>query len=336
MKKILSLFFLFVFLCSVFLTSCKETEESIFTFNVDGEFVEITGLTEHGKTLSKIAIPNEIDGKKVTSIKEYAFYDCDNIESIELNVGRINENAFANCDNLKKIKLSADINSKIIHPTAFLDTYFYNDSKNWENDVLYIGNVLYKAKTAVNGDYVVKSGTDSISDLAFLDCDKITSITIPSSVYHIGTAFQGCKNLSNIFVSENNAGSYYDIDGNLLLNAYGGIFCYYCPSKTNETFVVPSANVGYISSYAFEQSSNLKKVVISNGITYIGHEAFRLCNNLNEIVIPNTVTEIEYTAFLYCNNLTKINFLGTQEEWGLIENISDLILNSNTIINYEQ
>ena len=45
--------------------------------------------------------------------------------------------------------------------------YYYKDKDNWENGVLYIGKHLLETEMGLSGDYVVKSGTKSISGNAF-------------------------------------------------------------------------------------------------------------------------------------------------------------------------
>ena len=41
--------------------------------------------------------------------------------------------------------------------------------------------------------------------------------------------------------------------------------------------------------------------------------------NLTSVTIPDSVKNIDYRAFQYCNNLTEVYYLGTEQEWKLIE-----------------
>ena len=70
---------------------------------------------------------------------------------------------------------------------AFDNTAYYNDSTNWTNNVLYIGNHLIVANTTISGSYTIQSGTKCIGSYAFRDCTSLTSITIPDSVTGIGS-----------------------------------------------------------------------------------------------------------------------------------------------------
>lgn len=71
-----------------------------FTYTVleDGS-VEISKYTGAGGT---VEIPEEIDGKKVTSIGYNAFYNCSSLTEINIlsSVTSIGWNAFNGCDNL--------------------------------------------------------------------------------------------------------------------------------------------------------------------------------------------------------------------------------------------
>ena len=86
---------------------------------------------------------------------------------------------------------------------AFNNTAYYNDSTNWTNNVLYIGNHLIVANTTISGSYTIQSGTKCIGSYAFRDCISLTSITIPDSVTIIGSdAFRWCSSLTSITIPD--------------------------------------------------------------------------------------------------------------------------------------
>ena len=63
---------------------------------------------------------------------------------------------------------------------------------------MYVSGCLIKASYDLSGAYTMKK-CRVVADYAFSGCTKITSITIPEGVTHIGfCAFDGCSNLTSI------------------------------------------------------------------------------------------------------------------------------------------
>ena len=146
-------------------------------------------------SLASITIPDS-----VTSIGAYAFRECNNLTGIVIpdGVTSIGAYAFYNCDSLASITLPDSIT--YIGDSAFCDTSFYINSSNWEEDTLYIGKYLIKAKKIMADEYVIKEDIKLIAGGAFSGCDSLASITIPNSVTSIGDyAFYNCKDLTDVY-----------------------------------------------------------------------------------------------------------------------------------------
>ncbi len=171
MKKILSIILSAVILTSVFavmpLTASaryidselrQNDEFEYYVYNDDGYVFIVEYL---GKN-PEVVIPDSIDGYPVEKLGSFVFEGCDFVT---------------------KITLPDTINT--VQKDAFVDTALYNNDDNWEDGSLYIDSVLAAVDEEYEGEYKVREGTTAIADLAFIGCDKITSITIPGTVRFI-------------------------------------------------------------------------------------------------------------------------------------------------------
>ena len=171
------------------------------------------------KSLTSITIPNS-----VTSINQQAFSSCYSLTSIIIpdSVTIIDNNVFEYCKSLTSITIPNSVTGigsstfkgctsltyinihdsvTIIGRDAFEDTAYYNDSSNWTNDVLYIGNYLLNVRWRISGDCTVKDGTTVIARYAFNDCELLTSVNIPNSITSVSnSAFSYCYNLISITI----------------------------------------------------------------------------------------------------------------------------------------
>lgn len=73
--------------------------------------LKILGLTEKGRTLSNVIIPEAIDGYTVSSISDNAFQDCSNLTEVTIpnTVTEIGDSAFSGCSNLTDITMKGTV-----------------------------------------------------------------------------------------------------------------------------------------------------------------------------------------------------------------------------------
>ncbi len=135
----------------------------------------------------------------------------------------------------------------------------------------YKESVVIPSTVEHNGIYYTVTG---ISDNAFTDCTKLTSINIPATVTSLkGSSFINCAGLQQIVVAPGNPA--FDSRNN-------------CNAIIQQTDGHLKVVVGSL------------KTVIPEGVTRIGNDAFWGRWFLEHINIPNSVKEIGANAFAFC------------------------------------
>ena len=130
----------------------------------------------------------------VTSIGNYAFQSCTNLDSVTIgnSVTSIGNSAFSGCTSLTSVTIGNSVTS--IGRSAFADCTNLT-SVTIGNSVTSIGNSAFSNCTNL-ASITIPDSVTSIGDYAFAHCTSLTSITIPASVTSIGErAFQGCAKL---------------------------------------------------------------------------------------------------------------------------------------------
>ena len=145
-------------------------------------------------------------------------------------------------------------------------------------DIPYILAIPWYSNRYSVKSIIISEGVTTISDLAFYQFAKLTSISIPQSVISIGPkSFIECAALEHISVVEGN--TIYD-------------------SKNDCNAIIETATKTLVKG--------CKNTIISDDIVYIGEKAFDYCTGLTSISLPNTIKEIRDGAFSDCWSLTSI------------------------------
>ena len=248
-------------------------------------------------SLTGVIIPNS-----VISIESCAFSSCPSLTSITIpdSVTSLGSSAFSSCTNLTSITIPDSVIS--IGNNLVGNTAYFKDANNWDNDVLYIGNHLIKAKESIAGAYSVKANVRTIAHLAFESCTSLTSVDIPNSIVAIGErAFYKCTGLTNINVSNS---TYVSIDGVLFDNECTQLITYPAGKIATE-FNIPDS-VTSIKPYVFAYCSTLTSVTIPDSVISLDDHAFAYWTGLRSIIIPDNVINIGVYTFYQCTNLESI------------------------------
>jgi len=212
-------------------------------------------------------------GNNVTSIAEYAFYDCYDLTNVTIGNNGPSPNggcyigyeAFEDC---------SMITLKIGNNVSSIEEYAFEECYNLQS--LMLGtNVTSIGEEAFDDCYKLTNaiiGGGAIAEDAFEDCEDLTNLTIGPNVTSIGYyAFEDCYALRNL--------------------------------------VLPDSVTG-IGDEAFEDCYDLTNVTIGKGVTSIGSDVFDYCYGLANVTFGPNVGSISEWAFYYCTNLTGLYFQG--------------------------
>jgi len=269
-------------------------------FELSSELTRINDYQFMGFSFNELVIP-----KSVTEIGEKAFYNCKELEKVELSKGlnTIGEYAFAN---------SGVQNINLVSTISYIDQYAFSNSMltniTIPASIGYISPYTFE-KCRHLQNVIIEEGIYEICEGAFSGCSLLFSVTFPKSLNTLGyDAFSGCENLDAALLKETS-----------VLNIPDYAFC----NCKNLRLISFNENLESIASTSFEGCDNLDCKVYRNAL-YFGTDtnpyrwlvkartktiaeckvhpdcekifagAFSSCNNLRRLVIPSSCTEFEH------------------------------------------
>ena len=267
--------------------------ENINVSEKNANYSSVGGILYNKQRTEMIMVPRatkEVDvPNTVTKIKNYAFYNCDNLKMITIGDRvtdiEIEEVSFYNCSELKSINVS---NNNTAYSS--IDGILYNKEQTrlvkvpravekvlMPGTIETIGNYAYNDCTNLS-DIVIRNGVKTIESYAFNNCSRLKNIIIPNSVIRIeGCAFNNCGNLNNVII------------GN-------GV-----TSIGNEAF----SNCRNLEDITVSEENNTYSSV--NGVLYDKDQTSIIIipdKNKGEIIIPKGMFSIE-TEHDYSNNISR-------------------------------
>jgi len=190
---------------------------------------DVCGVLFNKDKTELIQCPGGYSGKYtipagVTSIRDNAFYNCDNLRYVTIgdSVVGMGEYAFASCDNLESVTIGDNVICISFHAFSYCDSlasvtfgdsvmsidesaFYYCvslTSMTIPDTVTSINRGAFRLCTGLT-NVIIGDGVTSIGQYAFSDCYSLKSVTIGASVTQIrGYAFFNCRSLSDVYYSE--------------------------------------------------------------------------------------------------------------------------------------
>ena len=353
--------------------SGKITIPASVTYN--GAILTVSNVTNYAfsncSNLTSVVMPSSI-----TDIGRGAFMYCSKLKTIDLpnsltrignsafsgcgltqiiipqSVTEIGESAFSSCDNLSVMRVEEEnaIYDSRNNCNAILKG---NTLVSGCNNTTIPSGIAIIGKNAFSGSGLstidIPNGVISISDYAFSNCHKLTSVICPSTLTEIGrgafmycsflpsihlpqalttignSAFSGCdgltsitipKNVNNIgesaFSSCDNLDSIIVDEENVTYNSRDNCNAIIMGSSLIagcNSTIIPSS-VTAIEKNAFS-GSGITDIELPNSVTAIGDYAFSNCHKLSSIVLSPSLIEIGRGAFMFCSVLSSIQLPST-------------------------
>ena len=255
-------------------------------------------------------VKKAIIGEGVLSIDNCAFWECEDLESVQLpsTLKSIGDKAFQYCTSLKEITIPASVeemNHPFINCESLQGFHVAADNPNY-CDVN--GVLMSKDQTKLyfyplgrpDTSYTVPSTVQSIEYCSFAHSPMLKTVTIPSTVKTIDeNAFMYSNHLEQVSLSTG-------------LERIGTCAFAYCPEL--KTMTIPGSvefdyedwhDRDYCGASMFYECESLESVVFQEGVTSIPN-AFYGAENLKTVSIPSTAESMD-ESFSSCVKLEAIS-----------------------------
>ena len=274
-----------------------KTENYKFGVKIDGTL----SISKYLGSDANVVIPENYNGKSITSIGSGAFEEKNRMKSVTLpsTLTRISWSAFENCSQLKEI-----------HVQNKVTEIGYNAFRGCTNlkyavipqSVTEIGTGAFDYCSSELMIYCEAETTPSgYHNYWYGSADKVwygTTDYVETENYQFGIKIDGSYIITKYLGSETEVSVPGEIDN----TAVSEIGRYSFAGKNRITKLVIPNTIYMIENYAFNKCSLLNDVTLSPYLQEIGKYAFSSCSRLNQIVIPKSVTEIGTGAFDYCSS----------------------------------
>lgn len=287
-----------------------ETEIDGINYSIipNGRKAEVIRRDNNKKYSGDIVVPEAITYNgiqcNVTSIGEFAFYQCNNLSSVTIpdGVTNIGANAFYECSNMISVSIPNSVTS--IGAGSFYGCHSLS-SVTIPSTLTRIDNSTFYACYKLSS-ITIHDGIQSIGKNAFRDCRSLTIVTIPNFVTAIEDfAFQGCSGLNTVFI-----GNGLISVGTMVFQGCFGLTSIHISDLTawcRISFESAESNPLYYAHQLYIDNQLITDLSIPKGVESIGKRDFQNCNTLASITLPSSTMRIEDRAFAKCESLMNVS-----------------------------
>ncbi len=177
-----------------------------------------------------------------------------------------------------------------------------------------IANTPWQKYSSNIKNVVIEEGVTSIGSNAFIVCNQLSSVSLPSSMKTIGDfSFNHCSNLKSInipngvtTIGKEAFAHCFSLDEIVLPNSVVSVGETAFGWTALKNVVIPES-LTVLEAHLFYACNDLISVKLPDGLENIGDGAFYGCANLKNINIPDGVKSIGEGAFYYCSNLQMVD-----------------------------
>lgn len=224
-------------------------------------------ITDYTGSETKLLIPEELKGVKVTSIGNNAFQSCSDVVEFVLPEGitNIGDFAFESCASLEKINLPDKLN--------------------------HIGESAFSLCCSIK-EIIIPDSVTEIGNNVFWGCDKMRKVSLPENISYLPDGiFRECTELDNVTIPDS-------------VERIGNYAFDYCISLSE--IIIPE-NVKSVGTYAFADCKTLSEMVFPNSVQELGYSVLTYCDNLQTVTLSENITVITPDMFFNCPMLSEIN-----------------------------
>lgn len=282
-----------------------------------------------GAAITTLELPDS-----VSSIRQGAFLNCQNLESVKFgkklsDIGTdegANRGAFEDCEKLEEVRIdtlahwnSVDFGFSSCNPLSNGASLYVGDSanpitalnsSNLKTRVSHETTVIENGKEKKETTYEEVAATE-VKPFAYVGCSSLTTIDLSGTVItKIGEeSFSACGALADVGIS---GGTLAEI-GRASFSNLPSMKSLTVPKLTTIGDYAFNGCTGLGGNLGGENEGTLGTLTLNNELPYISKSMFSNCTALTTVTIPASVGEIRASAFSGCTALTSVRFANPSE-----------------------